>query len=265
MLLAGPLCAARHLKGQHQFHDRTGETVKVQALVDGRATPATKHHLQGVAGVKRRVDKGLCDPRLAWVFGACVAGNAPKTLIQIHTRRCVDLCDGSVRVHVDCDGFVGARPFLRFVEHYRAVLDTSARPGPTGEVRLKGSRSGVRVGIAVPLPGQAGFIDVGFDAAEWGVGPPMVTRCRVQREMGRLADIGRETNLTLEPQGPRHGHLIDVNHERVALPAQGAWPDGEMVGPIIERAFASLGHRPTGFGAIERDVDRDVIIGVVAP
>lgn len=91
----------------------------------------------------------------------------------------------------------------------------------------------------------------------------------IQCEMRGLTHIGREPNLTLEARGQGNRDLVDVDHECITLPMQSAWANSEVIWPIIQRTFAALGHGPfivgpACFGAVQRHIDRDVVVGVFA-
>lgn len=92
----------------------------------------------------------------------------------------------------------------------------------------------------------------------------MVTLRCVEREVVALSNVRRESDLAPEARRQGNGDLVDIDHQRVAFPVEGAWTNGEVVRPIIQCIFAAFGHRPACFGSVECDIDRDVVIRVFA-
>ena len=87
-----------------------------------------------------------------------------------------------------------------------------------------------------------------------------------QRERTINQRLGMDADRALDPLSQPRRRFCQFDDERIALPAQPAWPHGELIGIAHQRFLTPLGHRPATLWAVERDVQRNMIkrLGPVA-
>ena len=69
------------------------------------------------------------------------------------------------------------------------------------------------------------------------------------------------THLSAHPVRHRHADFIDINHQRIAVPAQLTRADGELFVIPVAEPRAALGHGPSfGVAAVQRHIQCAVIV-----
>ena len=155
---------------------------------------------------------------------------------------------------------------LAFVHHGGgAVLQMGAAPLPVGKAVFQGFAAVVGIEIAGAGPADGGIGEIGFDTAARGQRLPHMAAAGIEAETALAIDHRRHPHLAAHVQRQHGAMLLDVDDERLPVPAHLAGADAQRVGIAPERASSAFRHRPAaGALAIEGDVEADMVFGGLA-
>ncbi len=218
------------------------------------------------SGVERRVLQRAHDSRGSAGLGVEDAPHepaGPRRLDGDHREALATLAAGADRAGDEQSRAVATRDV---VGHRDPAARGDARPGPAGECALQRlvAGVGVEVGDAAEMQRRAGERDLGAGGRRDG--HPAVAAGAVERDRVSRALLGPQADGSGEAATQRGGALVEVDDQRVALPADRARAQDQLAGAPREGAGATLGEHPRIAGRrVEGDVDGRVRQGIGAP
>ena len=151
---------------------------------------------------------------------------------------------------------------IAFIEDDAVFTKVCARPAPIAEAVFERLGAHIRIEIAFAAPAERRVDEIDLDARASRDRAPDVLASRIE-QIGAGDERARvQPDRAADTRRDRGGDLIDIDTQTIAVPMQRARPDRQRRGVAREAGATALGHRPAAVAAIERDVDRDMILRI---
>lgn len=120
----------------------------------------------------------------------------------------------------------------------------------------------VVVEISVAAPVQLRVFHFDFDVRVRGDWTPAVAALAVKMEALVEQTAGRYSYAATQAPWQWRCNFLDINYEFIVAPLQGAWAYCECIMRAVYLRRVTLRHGPAARRAIERHIDRTVLLGV---
>jgi hypothetical protein len=118
------------------------------------------------------------------------------------------------------------------------------------------------VEISVAAPVQSWILHVDFDMRVWCDWAPAVAAFAIQMKALVEQTAGRDRYASTQPLRQWRSNFVDINHKLTVAPLQYAWTYRERILRAVYLRRVALGHGPAARRAIERHIDRAMLLRV---
>lgn len=151
------------------------------------------------------------------------------------------------------------------VKNRGAGSDLRAGPVPLNEGGFERFISEIAVEIAVPPPAETRPLHDDLDFGRGRDRMPLVTTLAVEIEYAASQRSRPHTDDAFEARRPRHGDLVHMDDETIAVPVESARTDLQGARIASEILTRTLGQSPVlGRTSVQRDIERAVIMRIAA-